>query len=194
MARAEKYLKILEVSLKMFARYGYKKTFMADIANELGLTKGTLYLYAKDKRDLYEKAVIYGMSKWQLSVLRELAGVDDPMEQFKIVTRAPFYYLSRDEDMRKIFIHDPSIFPIYAGEEDPFYEINQQSMGVTKYIIQRGIEQKRFREVDVDKYVEMMFSLYSLYLHKVYIKGEGADAEVMYEIAADLALNGIALK
>jgi AcrR family transcriptional regulator len=45
--------KIIEVALKVFGRKGYFKTTVDDIANAVGLAKGTLYLYFKDKESLY---------------------------------------------------------------------------------------------------------------------------------------------
>ena len=46
--------KILETALTLFAREGYAGTSMADIAGELGITKGALYRHYAGKRDIFE--------------------------------------------------------------------------------------------------------------------------------------------
>jgi len=54
---------IYETALTVFAKFGFKKTAMRDVARELGMTQGNIYLYVKNKRDLYEKAVLLSQDK-----------------------------------------------------------------------------------------------------------------------------------
>jgi AcrR family transcriptional regulator len=41
--------RVLEAALILFARHGFKRTSMADIAREAGMARATLYLHFKDK-------------------------------------------------------------------------------------------------------------------------------------------------
>ena len=59
---------ILDAALKVFSRYGYKKSTLEDIAGELGLTNTSMYAYAESKRDLYEQTVRFVKKRWQNSV------------------------------------------------------------------------------------------------------------------------------
>ena len=43
---------IIEAATAVFARFGFSKTRMDDIAKESGLSKGALYLYFKSKEDI----------------------------------------------------------------------------------------------------------------------------------------------
>ena len=45
---------ILQTALALFAREGYAGVSMADIAGELGITKGALYRHYAGKRDIFE--------------------------------------------------------------------------------------------------------------------------------------------
>ena len=45
--------KIIRSALKIFAQKGFFKTTVDDIAQATGVAKGTVYLYFKDKQDLY---------------------------------------------------------------------------------------------------------------------------------------------
>ena len=47
-----KKIKILEGAAKIFAKKGFEKATMEDIANELYITKGNLYYYIKSKEDM----------------------------------------------------------------------------------------------------------------------------------------------
>src|SRR5579883_470498 len=44
---------ILDAARTVFARQGYAKTVVEDIANQAGIAKGTLYLYFRSKEQIY---------------------------------------------------------------------------------------------------------------------------------------------
>lgn len=44
--------RIMEAALELFARYGFKKTTVDDIARESGVGKGTVYLYFSSKEEI----------------------------------------------------------------------------------------------------------------------------------------------
>ncbi len=48
----EKYQVILEAAVKTFARTGFHRTRIADIAGEAGVADGTVYIYFKNKEDI----------------------------------------------------------------------------------------------------------------------------------------------
>lgn len=48
----EKYFSILEAAIKTFARNGYHRTRVADIAREAGVADGTVYIYFDKKEDI----------------------------------------------------------------------------------------------------------------------------------------------
>ena len=181
---------ILDAALKQFARFGYQKTTMEDIAAELGMTKGNLYFYISGKRDLYEKTVSCALQQWRETVAAAVAEVDDVVEKFSVMARLSFEYLVDHEDLRAVLIKDPSIFSL-TPREDRFYEINFGAMQLIKNILGQGIHEGRFHKVDVDHTAELFFSIYIMFLIKRYVKSEGVSASRMYEEAMKIVLRGI---
>lgn len=55
---------ILEAARSLFAKYGYKKTTMEDIALELHKGKSSLYYYFKNKEDIFQAVI-----DWEQGVL-----------------------------------------------------------------------------------------------------------------------------
>ena len=49
--------KLIEAGLLLFARKGYRRATVADIAEAAGISTGAFYLYYKDKRELFIEAV-----------------------------------------------------------------------------------------------------------------------------------------
>lgn len=48
----EKYFGILEAAVKVFAKHGYHRTRVADIAREAGVADGTVYIYFHKKEEI----------------------------------------------------------------------------------------------------------------------------------------------
>jgi AcrR family transcriptional regulator len=50
---------LIRAATRVFLRQGYRRTQMADVAEELGVAKGTLYLYVESKEALLEQALVH---------------------------------------------------------------------------------------------------------------------------------------
>ncbi len=60
----EKRQRILEAATERFARFGYRKTSIDDVATAAGVGKGTVYLMAKNKEDLFYQVVHREIRLW----------------------------------------------------------------------------------------------------------------------------------
>ncbi|TLX76198.1 helix-turn-helix transcriptional regulator [Labilibacter sediminis] len=82
-------ISILEAARSLFARFGYKKTTMEDIALELHKGKSSLYYYFKNKEEIFQ-AVIDWEQKVLLEKLHEVTESDqepkDKLNQY-VLTR-----------------------------------------------------------------------------------------------------------
>ena len=190
MGRQEKTTRILEAALRTFARYGFKKTTLEDIAGELGMTKGNLYLYVKDKRDLYERSVSHAFREWQERVAGDMEGKKDVVVRFRVMCVKAYQYLSLNEDLQSVVLRDPTIFTLSPGE-DRFYSVNVAAVEMIKRLLEQGIREERFRKVDVESMAEFLFSIYIMFILRSYLKSEGKPVEAIFEAAVDLMINGL---
>ncbi|HOS96242.1 MAG TPA: TetR/AcrR family transcriptional regulator [Deltaproteobacteria bacterium] len=190
MDKEQKRKDILNAALKLFARFGYQKTTVDDVAAAMGMSKGNIYFYVSSKRDLYEKTVSSALQEWRDAVGAAVARSEDVVEKFSVMARLSFEYLVDHEDLRAVLMKDPSIFSL-TPREDRFYEINLGAMQLIKDIIAQGIDEGRFVEVDVDHAAELFFSIYIMFLIKRYVKSEGVSASRMYDEAVRLVLRGL---
>ncbi len=185
--------KIYETALKVFAKYGFQRTRVEDITGELDMATGTLYLYVKNKKDLYEKTVSHGIKKWQGKVFEAIVDIDDVREQFLAMCKRSYGYLAEDVNLRQVLINDPSIFPL-SPRKVRFPEIDIASINLIKEILQKGIDRQVFRNVDVDHVAELFYSIHVMFIIKTYVKSEGRSAEKMFDEGLDLMLNGLIKK
>jgi AcrR family transcriptional regulator len=56
---ADRFEKLVEAATATFIAQGYRQTQMADVAEALGVAKGTLYGYVKSKAALFDAAIRY---------------------------------------------------------------------------------------------------------------------------------------
>lgn len=182
--------KISEAAARVFARYGFRRARMEDVAAELDVAPATLYRYVNDKRDLYEKTVAHGIRRWQSRVFEAVAGIDDVTEQFVVMCRKGYGYLAEDADLRQIMIDDPTIFPL-SPRKVRFPEIDSASIGLIRSILQKGVDSGVFRPVDVDHVAELLYSIYVMFIIKTYVKSEEHSTHRMFEEGLTLILNGL---
>ena len=188
--KEQKLKSILIAALKLFAHYGYKKTSIEDVSNELGMTKSNIYFYVTSKRDLYEKTISMAFLDWQKAVVDAVGQVDDLAEKFSVMCRRSLEYLMRHHELRSIFIKDPGIFTLFP-KEDRFYDINRGALQLIEDILSEGVRQGRFHEMDIQHTAELFFSIYIMFLIKTYVKSEGVSALRMYEEGLRIILRGL---
>jgi AcrR family transcriptional regulator len=180
----EKQARIDEVyraALRTFGKYGFRKATMEDIADELMLTKGALYQYAENKKDLYEKSAAYGLLQWQSRVMDAVSKETDAKEQFITMCKKAFTYLSEDNDLKKVLKRDPDIFPI-SFQKDTYKVINDRSMNLIKTILVKGIQEGKFRDVDTELITRLLFSIYKMLINETYILGDESPEQMLDEV------------
>ncbi|MBC2716733.1 MAG: TetR/AcrR family transcriptional regulator [Desulfobacteraceae bacterium] len=181
---------IYQVALSAFSEFGYRKTTMDDVAGRLNMTKGNLYLYVKNKKDLYRKTISHALMKWQSKVLEAVDNEADVKKKFSIMCFKAVEYLSEDLQLRQVLIRDPDIFPMFPSK-DPFYDINRNSVELIKAILKQGIAEKVFRDIDPDRVSEVVFMVYKMFIIRMYIKTEDKLIHEMFEDTVDLFAHGL---
>lgn len=181
---------LYKAAIKTFARYGYNRTRMADISAELDLAAGTIYRYVSDKKDLYLKSVGHGIRKWQETGKCAAEVHTDPLEQLIVLVLTGYQYLKEDKDLLSIMIENPS-FLSTSPTDDPFDEINKDSIRIVKKILEKGIKTGCFRKIDCGQVAESFFTIYMLFVIKIFIKNEGEKAWTMVLSGFEIILQGI---
>ncbi len=181
---------IYKAALGVFADFGFKKATLDDIAGELGMTKGNLYRYAQNKQDLYRNTVRYALLRWQGRVREAIERETDVVVQFHVMCRKAVAYLSGDDDLRRLLVRDPDIFPMFPTD-DPYADINANSVGMIRSILARGIAEKRFRPVDLETVPEIIFSVYKMFIIRMYIKSQDREQEEMFNQTVALITQGL---
>ncbi|MCP4160532.1 MAG: TetR/AcrR family transcriptional regulator [Deltaproteobacteria bacterium] len=189
----EKYQQMLSTSLELFAKFGYKKTTVEDVATSINMTKGNLYFYVKNKKDLYEKTIDFALNQWKDFVNDAVNKEKDVVSKFRILAQKSIEYIENNRTVQTILINDPSIFTL-SSTEDRFYNTNVSAMNIIKKILEQGIEEKMFFPVDVEHITEYLFSVYIMFLIKSYVKSDNSSLKKMFSEGLELTIRGLLLK
>ncbi len=76
--QTDKREKVLDAALACFARYGFRRTAMRDIAQQAGMSRPALYLLFKNKTDIYQALVALVFER-TLSAAQEALDGDGPL-------------------------------------------------------------------------------------------------------------------
>ena len=184
--------RIYKAALPFFARYGYKKTTLEDIARSLDMSNTNIYSYAKSKKDLYEGCINYAIEQWEHYVKSNTEAVDDPTAKLLLTFRFAVGYIIGNDDMMALLKNDPSIFPM-VPTIDPLVEYNGWAVQYVKSILEEGIEKGVFRELNVDVASTLLLGWYK-YIIINSLGMESLDQELLDQTLytmSSLLLNGL---
>lgn len=123
--REERWLEILNVAARIFAKRGYDATSLEEIAVELGILKGSLYYYINTKRDLLAHLLRDAHEKG-LNNIRPIAeGEGNSISRLARMIRAHVNYVCTDRDRTAVFLHErkwltPEQRVKYLGDEHAY--------------------------------------------------------------------------
>ena len=99
-------------------------------------------------------------------------------------------YLAEDDALRRLLVRDPDIFPMFPSE-DPYADINSNSVAMIRSILERGMAAGRFRPVDLDIVPEVIFSVYKMFIIRMYIISRDRAQQEMFTQTVALITQGL---
>lgn len=146
---------ILSAALKLFSDKGFDNVTMRNIADEIEYSVGTIYLYFKDKGEIFFELHNRGFAEFykkQLSVQR----IKDPIERLKAHGEAYVKFaMESPEYYDLMFI---SRTPAKEIKKSEHWEEGERTYEILKLNIKQAMEAGYFKNVDLDV---AAFSLWS---------------------------------
>jgi TetR/AcrR family transcriptional regulator of autoinduction and epiphytic fitness len=72
---------LLDAAVGVFARFGFRKTSMDEVAKAAGISRQGLYLQFSNKEELFRRALEYSLRQQYTAAAEALARTDTPLEQ-----------------------------------------------------------------------------------------------------------------
>lgn len=142
--------KIIKHALKIFAQKGFFRTTVDDIAQATGVAKGTVYLYFKDKQDLYIATIDEHFNR----ALEELSAIEaettTPSEKMEEIAINLIDYIKTLKTSYMLFTFEninlkgKTLKQMHTVIEPKI----QEMIEIISKIIRSGIHSNEFRKVD----------------------------------------------
>ena len=147
---------ILSAARELFVNEGYENVSMRKIADRIEYSPTTIYLYFKDKADLLDSVC----QKTLLSLLNTLEELkkdkSDPVETLKKSGRTYVEFgLKYPQDYKLTFVIRPQFQKGLGLQEG---SIGEKVFDYLRAVVSECIQQKMFRQVDVETTGQVMWS------------------------------------
>jgi AcrR family transcriptional regulator len=175
---------------KMFARFGFRKTSIDEIAREAGVGKGTVYLAVESKEELFYQVLHREVRSWQAEcakVVDPRVPADELLVRLSAVAQAN---LSANQLVQDLFRGEMAkMLPKWS---DRFEDLRALGRSNVEEVLRIGVKQKLFRkELDIEVVATI---LQDLHLSRWILRPSGqSDAELARHavIGLDLVLHGL---
>lgn len=157
---------IILASMRVFARHGYRDANTADIARAAGMSKGLLFFYFRNKRDLYLNTVDYVSTVMGEAVVDDAAwAIDDFFDLIMHLCRRKRAELARHPLMLRF-----ALAAWYPSHRDVAPTVNRWMQRQITVMYERYLSHvrlDRFRDdVDPRHVLDMLIWLADGYLHR----------------------------
>lgn len=153
----EKKEEIIAVAQRWFGLYGFRKTSMHDIANELTISKGLLYYYFPDKEHLYNAVVEKEMVEFMKNLEEKLKLLTDPADRLMEYVKLRMRYFRTMLNLSRLRLDEfQKMKPVMNAT---FRKITAFEKRTILDILIYGNEKKIFQVGNPEETAELFFDL-----------------------------------
>lgn len=164
---APKKERILEAAARCFARLGFVKTTVEEIAQAAGVSKGLVYVHFAGKEALLEAVLERTLEEWREATRSALAGQTSVCSALIILHRASIEYALRHPLLRRILDRDAYLLlshvdaPARRGMERWRLELTE--------LLARGVAAGELRpDLDLERTADVIRLLHLSYLERLF--------------------------
>jgi len=149
--REQKRNTIMQAALKVFSRKGYSPAALEEVAREASIAKGTLYLYFRDKADLFSSTILFVIDRL-VEIMREnISESMGPLEVMRNLAYTELEYFVQNTEFFGL-IRTVMGGNLLGDHENLFCMISDKRLDLVQYLTQ--IVQSAQREALIRKDIE----------------------------------------
>ena len=187
---ADKYQRILDAAVAVFAEKGFFNSRVADIADRADVADGTVYLYFKNKEEILMMAINTAFDAFMILARTELKKLADPAERLR---RLAFLHLDAMGSNRNLAV----VFQMELRQSTRFLsEFSHQHMVEYLQLVREAIREGQakgiFRREMSDKYAaNCFFGALDEMVTSWVLSGHDYSLANVADVVVDIFLNGM---
>ncbi len=182
---------IAAAALEVLRQYGYAGMTIERVAEQAGISKGSVYNYFGNKEELisfvFERIVEPAVQEAE----RIVAQTTGAVEKLEAMIRMMLEHFSEQRSLFDFLFHDPAVREICMSSRRTKHDLAAQRF---ETILHQGIEEGIFRPHDVRTAAEMLFGAVIFLIERQLELGELRSTDQMVRQVLDVFLHGIAQK
>jgi TetR/AcrR family fatty acid metabolism transcriptional regulator len=147
----DKYQRILEAAVKVFAERGFHESTISQIAKEAGVADGTIYLYFKNKEDILVQFFNF-KTRQVFTLFREAVDAADTAEG-KLCNLIHRHLVEFQQDRNMAILYQSETHRTNRLAEDQIREMSKLYLDLVAEIVERGQQEGVIRR---DLYVGLV--------------------------------------
>jgi len=179
--------KILSAATRVFSEYGYKGASMRMIAQAADISTGGLYLYFKNKEDLYTTLIRIRLNDMAEETREALGDIDDPAEAIRTFITLRVHYAKRHRELILILGKEQGFTFGIKARKQFFWEQRR----VVEEIVRKGIASGRMRNCKVEEVAKIIICALRGFILSMLVE---PDALFSPEECSTLFLEGLLVK
>jgi len=187
-AKLDRRTEIRRTAKKLFKERGYAATSMRDLAKEVGIEAASLYNHLGSKEELLHEMCFDIADQFFLAFQSATADEKSPSKKLKTAIKAHVGVIANNLDASTVFFHEW----MFLREPDlgKFKKMRYQYEQGFRDLVQRGIEEKDFKDVNVKLAVFTIISALNA-TYDLYRSSEKLSQEEIAESISNLLLKGL---
>ena len=186
--RAEKEEQLLKAATHLFKEKGYHNTSMQDLADAVGMQKGSLYYYIEGKDELLRRLMERATSFMATQIDEVYASDLPPARKLRWALEDHAVTMMEHLDLVAIYLHEYRNLPPKRMAEA--LAVRKHYEQVLMQIVEDGIASGEFRAVNVKMAVFGMLGMLN-WTHQWFSPGGSLSSTEVATTLADLALHGL---
>ncbi len=184
---------IQDIAARLFSEKGFHEVRVDDIAEEVGLSKGTIYLYFENKEKLFYSIITDRATRLMNQLLDTVEQNISFIERLRGFVRTYLEFLNEHSAFFRI-IHSEKA----RMSTESHYELHEwgekaykASLAMQEAIVRAGKDEGMVRNVNEKDAARMLAGMLDAYAFQRIIVGEVAPVEEDVKIIIDLFMNGV---
>jgi AcrR family transcriptional regulator len=183
---------IAQAAKTVFAERGYQGATLEEIALRAGMSKATIYIYYKNKDDLFLQVVEELVHTAMTETAQEAASARPPLEKLAGIVRGKMMFYEREREFFRIYLNEKQ--GLEVAPKDPhkraLLEMYLQGVEATAAVLQEGIAAGDLRPLDSRRLAFYLQEMISTVLIQRILGKVNTSVDEDIELLLDLFLHG----
>jgi AcrR family transcriptional regulator len=191
--REERRQAIIEAAARLFAELGYSACEMERVAAELGIAKGTLYLYFPSKEALFYSCVDNGMRQMQAAVGEAADEAGDAIDRISRGIRAYLQFFEDHPEHVELLIQERANFK--SRSRPTYFEYREANRQKWRSVHEGLISAGRYRDdIPVERIMDAIGNLLYGTMFTNHFIGRSVSLTEQYQSLLEILMRGLLSK